>query len=131
MSSEVHVEQIRLHTDPRGLVFEPLRPVEFLHQRNSHVVVTTPGAIRGNHYHRVGTEVMVVLGPALVRYRQRGQIVDHEVAVGDAVRFTFPPGIPHAILNNGEAPQISVAFNTQEHEQANPDVVREVLIEVS
>lgn len=125
----VRVEPITLHQDARGLVFEPMGPDEFPAQRNCHLVVTLPGGIRGNHFHHRGTEVMVVLGPALVRYREGQQTIDHNIVPGQAVRFTFPPGIPHALLNNGEIPQISVAFNTQEHHQATPDVSREVMIE--
>ncbi len=95
----------------------------------AHLVLTGPGAVRGNHYHRRGTEVALVLGPALVRVRDTDGLRDHEVAAGQAVRFTFPPGVPHAMLNTGSQPLIILSFNTEAHDPAHPDVVREVLIE--
>ena len=123
------VEHLTFPTDGRGLVVEPLRSDEFVAQRNAHLVLTVPGAIRGNHYHRRGTEVALVLGPALVRVRDADGLRDHELAPGQAVRFTFPPGVPHAMLNTGSQPLIILSFNTEAHDPAQPDVVREVLIE--
>ncbi len=125
------VEPLSFPTDARGLVLEPLRADEFAAQRNAHLVVTVPGAIRGNHYHRVGAEVCVVLGPSLVRVRDADGLRDHSIADGQAVRFTFPPGVPHAMLNTGDAPSIILSFNTESHDPARPDVVREVLIETA
>lgn len=123
------VEPIRVHRDARGLVFEPLEPAAFPSQHNAHVVLTEPGAIRGNHYHERGTEVMVVLGPALVRLREGGIDRDVDVPEGQVFRFVFPPGLPHAIKNTGSAPQLVVSFNTEVHDPERPDVVRVPLIE--
>jgi UDP-2-acetamido-2,6-beta-L-arabino-hexul-4-ose reductase len=123
------IETIEFPTDFRGLVLEPLRPEEFAAQRNAHLVLTVPGCIRGNHYHRLGTEVTTVLGPALVRVLEGDAIRDYEVADGRAMRFTFPPGVAHAIQNTGTTPQIAISFNTEPHDPARPDVVREILID--
>jgi hypothetical protein len=35
----------------------------------------------------------------------------------------------HALKNTGRVPSVLVAFNTEVHNSAEPDVVREVLIE--
>ena len=121
-------EPLTFPTDARGLVLEPLGPEALPAQRNAHLVLTGPGHLRGNHYHRRGTEVAVVLGPALVRYRDGEVVVDREVAGGEAVRFVFPPGASHAMKNTGDAPLIILSFNTAEHDPARPDVVRDVLI---
>ena len=131
VNARATVEPLAFSTDPRGLVLEPLHPDEFPSQRNAHLVLTRPGAIRGNHYHRVGTEVAVVLGPALVRVRDADGLRDHPVDAGRAVRFTFPPGVPHTMLNTGDAPLVILSFNTDPHDPARPDVVREVLIETA
>lgn len=128
-SPRVVVEPIAYPRDPRGFVVEPLRPDEFAAQRNAHLVVTEPGAIRGNHYHRHGHEVALVLGPALVRYRDGDTVRDRVVAPGEAVRFVFPAGVAHAIQNPGPAPQVILSFNTEAHDPAHPDVVRDILIE--
>jgi dTDP-4-dehydrorhamnose 3,5-epimerase-like enzyme len=128
--ARVTVEVIQYPTDQRGLVLEPLRAEEFPAQRNAHLVVTKPGGVRGNHYHRRGREVAVLLGPALVRYRDGDGVVDRPVAAGEAVRFTIPAWVAHAMKNTGDAPMIIVSFNTEVHDPANPDVVRDVLIAV-
>ncbi|MFO0908864.1 MAG: cupin domain-containing protein [Isosphaeraceae bacterium] len=130
-SQRVVVESIVYPTDQRGLVVEPLRPEEFALQRNAHLVLTEPGAIRGNHYHQHGTEVALVLGPALVRYRDGEAIVDREVARGEAVRFTFPAGVAHAMKNPGDTPMFILSFNTEVHDPGRPDVVRDILIDPS
>lgn len=129
MARRVQIETLRQHTDARGTVCEPLHPDEFPGMRNVHAVWSVPGAIRGNHYHRIGTEVLTVFGPALVRIREDGADYDTDVPAGTAMRFTFPPGVPHAILNTGTVPGLTIAFNTEAHDPARPDVVREVLIE--
>jgi dTDP-4-dehydrorhamnose 3,5-epimerase-like enzyme len=128
MPSRVTIERPTVHRDPRGWVFEPLRPAEFAEQRNAHVVVSEPGAVRGNHFHRRGTEVLTLVGPALVRLREDGEVRDVEVAPGEVVRFTIPPGISHAIRNTGRQPVLLVAFNTQEHDPQDPDLVRDELL---
>lgn len=122
-------EPIKLSRDARGLVLEVLRPEEFAGQQNAHLVLTAPGQIRGNHYHRKGTEVAAVLGPALVRVRDADGVHDHVVDPGQAFRFVFPPGVPHSMLNTGDGPMAILSFNTEAHDPEAPDVVREVLIE--
>lgn len=124
------VEPLTFPTDARGLVLEPLRPDEFPAQRNAHLAITAPGAVRGNHYHRLGVEVSVVLGPALVRVRDADGLRDHPIGAGRAARFVFPAGVPHAVLNTGPGPMVIISFNTEPHDPARPDVVREVLIPV-
>lgn len=129
MSAKTTIETLTVPSDPRGFVLEPLDEHQFPHQRNAHLVLTKPGAIRGNHYHRVGTEVAVVLGPALVRIREDEGLVDHEIPAGQAWRFTFPPGLPHAMIGHGPDPMIILSFVTVPHDPSHPDVVRDILIE--
>jgi UDP-2-acetamido-2,6-beta-L-arabino-hexul-4-ose reductase len=116
-------------TDARGLVLEPLDGREIAAMRNGHLVVTNPGGVRGNHHHVLGTEVSVVLGPALVRVRDESGLRDYAIAAGEAYRFRFPPGVGHAILATGPTASVGFAYNTQPHDPTNPDLVREVLIE--
>jgi dTDP-4-dehydrorhamnose 3,5-epimerase-like enzyme len=125
----VIVDEIALHRDQRGVVFEPLDEARLATQRNVHVVLTERGCIRGNHYHRRGTEVITVYGPALVRLREGAELEDRIVAEGQALRFTIPPGISHAVKNTGDRPNLLIAFNTEVHNREAPDVVCDVLIE--
>ncbi len=125
----VRIEILTCHRDPRGTVFEPLAANDIAKYRNVHVVITLPGAIRGNHQHVRGSEITSVVGPVLVRYREAESLRDVEVPAGEVWRFTFPPGVAHAFKNTGQQPFILASFNTEEHDQTAPDAVRDVLIE--
>jgi dTDP-4-dehydrorhamnose 3,5-epimerase-like enzyme len=127
--AEFFCQPVKLHADARGCVFEPLSPEEIPAQRNVHYVSSEPGAIRGNHYHQRGTEIAVALGQTLVRVREGATIRDFVVPAGEAWRFVFPPGIAHAFKNVGDRTAALIAFNTEVHDPARPDVVRDVLIE--
>lgn len=129
MSASVTFETVALHADARGWVVEPVNEAQLQWARNTHVVLSEPGAVRGNHFHHHATEIFVALGPALVRWREDGVLKDVNVPEGVAMRFTMPPGIPHAIKNTGTQPMVLMAFSSQPHDRANPDTVREVLIE--
>ena len=131
VTARATVEPMTSPDDPRGPVLEPIGPDDFASQRNAHLVLTGPGMIRGNHFHPLGTEVALVLGPALVRLRDADGLRDVVVEPGRAVRFVFPAGVPHAMLNTGDAPMIILSFNTEAHDPARPDVVRTVLIETA
>ncbi len=124
----VMVADLRVVVDDRGTVFEPLDDVELSFQKNAHVVVTRPGEVRGNHRHRRATEMIAVMGPALVRYRIEGAVEDVNVPAGKVYRFAFPPGVPHAIQHTGAADGILVAFTTETHDPAAPDTLADPLI---
>lgn len=115
-------------SDPRGFVFEPLEGEALIQQRNVHVVVSRPGAVRGNHYHRVGTESLAVCGPALVRIRRDSQVEEFTIPAESIYRLTIPPGVSHAIQNTGTADSLLIAFNTQPHDPDRPDTVQDLLI---
>ncbi len=125
---ELETEILRLAEDPRGVVFEPITAADLSRQQNAHVVFTQPGGVRGNHYHEHGTEIMAVMGSALVRIRDSAGVRDIQVAERQVIRFTLPPGVAHAILNTGAQTGVIVSFNSLAHDPELPDVVREVLI---
>lgn len=125
----VEMDSLTVHSDDRGVVFEPLDSESIAAQRNAHVVVSHPGVVRGNHYHLRGTETIAVAGPALVRVRENCTLRDIEVPEGSVYRFTFAPKVPHAVKNTGDRDNILVAFNTCEHDRQNPDTFQEILIE--
>ena len=126
--SKVEIAKLKVHSDARGAVFEPLEPQLLAGWRNVHTVITEPGAVRGNHAHLRGTEISAVAGPALVRFREGTTIHDSEVPNGEVWRFRFPPGVAHAFQNTGTRPFVLVSFNTEEHNPAIPDVERVELI---
>jgi len=123
------VELLRVAADARGLLVEPLDPADFPAQRNGHLVVSRPGTVRGNHVHRIGTETVVVVGPALVRLDEDGARRDVVVAEGEAVRVLIPPGVAHAFRGDGPGPMVVVSFNTNPHDPASPDTYPAPLLE--
>ncbi len=129
MSSQAIVETVAFFKDARGLVIEPIPANWIQQQHNVHVVLTEPGGIRGNHRHKQGTEILVVLGPALVRFHEDEGMRDVRVPENQVCRFTFPPGTAHAIQNTGTRPQLLIVFNTMSHDPDHADVVPEVLLE--
>ena len=129
MTASVVIEELNLHSDNRGFVFEPINAEFLKHQRNAHVVISQPGAVRGNHYHLNGTEVITVMGPAVVRIEEDDRMQDMEIPANKAYRFFIPPKVPHAIKNTGDQPNILIAFNTVDHDPQNPDVVHKTLFE--
>lgn len=128
LSENLIVEELSPFVDPRGTVYEPIQGPELALQGGVHVVVTEPGHIRGNHLHPRGREICVVTGPALVRVREVGGVRDTLVSDGTIVRFTFPPGMPHAIQNTGNKPHVLVSFNTVAYDPECPDLERDLLI---
>lgn len=129
MSRRVVIEVLRVAADPRGWVAEPLDPADFPGQANAHLVVSAPGAIRGNHHHPRGSEVLTVAGPALVRTRADGKSIDTEVPAGSVYRFRIPPGVAHAVKNTGAVPGILIGFNTVAHDPAAPDTVPDRILD--
>ena len=125
----VIVDEIVIHRDRRGVVFEPLSPDALGAQRNVHVVLTEPGGVRGNHRHRSGVETVVVYGPALVRFKDGQEIAERVVADGGSARFTIPAGVSHSFKNIGDSPNLLICFNTSVHDRQNPDAEPDVLIE--
>ena len=122
------VGTVRTHRDVRGAVFEPVGAADIAAARNVHIALTEPGCIRGNHRHVVGTEIVVVVGPAEVRLKEDGITHDIAVPAGETWRFTIPPGVTHAFRNPGPGPMLLVAFNSELHDSDRPDAVREEIL---
>src|SRR5215207_3763714 len=101
MSEDVSIEVLRIHEDDRGSLVEPVTTEQLAAQRNVHLVLIEPGAIRGNHYHLKGSEIFTLIGPALVRTRRGAELKDTIVPERQAYRFTMPPKVSHAIQNTG------------------------------
>jgi dTDP-4-dehydrorhamnose 3,5-epimerase-like enzyme len=97
-------------------------------QANVHLIVTEPGCVRGNHYHRNGTEILVMFGPGVVRFREDGQVREVLVAEQECMRFTIPPGVSHAFQTLGSRPMTAISFSTQVHDRTRPDTVPDLLI---
>ncbi|MCF7669607.1 MAG: WxcM-like domain-containing protein [Verrucomicrobia bacterium] len=126
---QLELEKISAFRDDRGWVFEPLFTEEFADQKNAHLVCTRPGYVRGNHFHKHGTEIMAIEGPAIVRTREGGQIREATIPDGEFRRLIVPPGVTHAMKNSGDHPTVVIAFNSEAHDKTNPDTFRDVILE--
>lgn len=124
----VKIEILSIHADDRGIVYEPVGGDAIGLYENVHVVISLPGAVRGNHYHLHGTETMTVSGPAVVAIRENQSVQTIAVPDSAVYRFTIPPQVSHAIQNTGDKPSVLVAFNTFAHDPSQPDTVQDILI---
>ena len=68
---KVIVDHLDVHNDSRGSIFEPIDKDTIANQQNVHIVISEPAAIRGNHYHIHGTEILAVMGKALIRIKEK------------------------------------------------------------
>lgn len=124
----VIAEVLPVCIDSRGALTEPLGREQLLAQRHLHVAISEPGTVRGNHYHQRGTEILTIFGPTLVRIRCGENITDTEIPAEQVWRFTFPPGITHAIRNTGTRPTMLIAFNSEPYDPHAPDVVQDIIL---
>ncbi len=124
----VEIEILRVHSDERGSLFEPVDEATLAAQRNVHVVLTVPNAVRGNHYHRETWELTTVSGPCLVRWRDADGLHDADVPAGEAWRFRFPPGVAHAYRNTGTTTMVLVSFSSRPHDPGGGDTVRSAIL---
>lgn len=119
---------VKTHRDARGAVFEPLSDAELASQKNVHVVITQPNEVRGNHLHRTAIETTTLVGPCRVRLKEEGEIRDIDIAAGEVLRLTIPPGVVHAFRNTGDSAMVLVSFSTNLHDPVGADTMREQIL---
>jgi len=124
----VTVEELDVFTDERGTVFNPVEISAFTGQKNLHVVTSRPQAVRGNHYHPLGTEILVVVGPALMRIRETDGLRDIDIPARAVYRLTIPPGVSHAVKHTGPDDGLILSFNSMGYDPEHPDVVQDILL---
>jgi cytosine/creatinine deaminase len=94
--------------------------------RNLHLVSVLPGAARGNHYHRVRTEVLLVHARSPWRLLwKEGEFAaaEHRFEGRGAALISIPPLTPHTLLNDGTEELWVTAFLDGPYDPAAPDVV--------
>jgi UDP-2-acetamido-2,6-beta-L-arabino-hexul-4-ose reductase len=126
--SKTIIETLKSFRDARGALFEPADDRELAAAKNVHVVLTEPGFVRGNHRHVVGNEITTITGPAEVRLKEDGVIRDVVVPAGEIWRFHIPAGVTHAFRNPGPGLMVLAAFNSEVHDPAHPDAVRDEIL---
>jgi UDP-2-acetamido-2,6-beta-L-arabino-hexul-4-ose reductase len=124
----VRIEILQGHKDSRGILFEPLDEAGLQAQRNVHVVMTVPGAIRGNHVHKSATETTTLVGPASVRLSEDGVTQEHLIPAGETWKITIPAGVAHAFKNTGAEQMVLVSFSSMPHDPQGSDTLRAIIL---
>ena len=128
------VRRLDRHTDERGSLTELLRSdwPEFTRFGQAIFTVNQPGVIRGWHWHRRQTDVIVVLsGAALIPLYDgraasatRGQLDEHVLDEQHMAAVFVPPGVYHGYRTLGHAPALIVNFPDALYDPVRPDEER-------
>lgn len=102
-------------SDNRGWGINPLKAAHLLNKviGNLHISSIKPGCIRGNHYHDVGTEWLLICGgPARFAWSLSGGEHHREEKVfNEPQLFEIPPRFQHAIMNISNADILVISFS--------------------
>lgn len=131
MIEGVRVRELVRHADERGSFTELLRRdwPEFAGFAQASVTVNYPGVIRGWHFHRQQTDLIVVVsGMAKVPlYDPRpgsptlGQVEEHYLGDDHFALLVVPPGVYHGYKTVGEHPALIVNFPDRLYDPSQPD----------
>lgn len=108
MTAKVQVAELGNRGDARGLSFSaPPEALAFVGRMSDlHLASTKPGAVRGNHYHQLRHEALVVMPGAkwsLHWDEGRDSPAQHREFHGrSAVLVLISPGASHAVRNDSE-----------------------------
>jgi dTDP-4-dehydrorhamnose 3,5-epimerase len=130
----VRVRPLARHGDARGSLTELLRSdwPEFSRFGQAIFTVNRPGVIRGWHWHRRQTDVIIVVaGAALVPLYDgraasptRGQLEEHVLDEQNFAAVFIPPGVYHGYRTIGDAPALILNFPDALYDPARPDEER-------
>jgi dTDP-4-dehydrorhamnose 3,5-epimerase-like enzyme len=119
--------------DDRGSSFTPpYRWLEFLKGlEDLHIAAIRPGHIRGNHFHIVRRELIVVVhGDRWSFHWDAGDATEtrrRQFEGSGAVLVSVPPLSSHAVQNDGDSDLLLIAASDERYSPNNPDVVRRVV----
>jgi dTDP-4-dehydrorhamnose 3,5-epimerase-like enzyme len=108
MTAKVQIAELGNRGDARGLSFTaPPEALAFVGRMSDlHLASTKPGAVRGNHYHLLRREALVVMpGAKWSLHWDDGQDspAQHREFNGrSAVLVLISPGASHAVRNDGD-----------------------------
>ena len=119
--------------DQRGFCYSlPRTSLEFFNLvKGAAVLSVRPGAVRGNHYHEIKLEMVMVLysdswtlfyqgqyeaEPTLRKFDGQGMVI-----------ITMPPLCSHAIRNDGKSDLIVIDLSNIKYDPEHPDVIRNVI----
>lgn len=97
-----------------------------------HVATIEPGAIRGNHYHAVRREVLIIMAAdqwSLHWDEGAGMPVRQREFTGPgAVLVTVPTDMSHAIRNDGAVPMQMIGLTDGPYDATRPDAYTRTVV---
>jgi len=130
----VRVRGLVRHADERGSLTEVWRSdwPEFLKFGQASLTVNLPGVVRGWHWHRRQTDVIVVVqGRAVValydartRSPTRGGVMEFTCDESALRAIVVPPGVYHGYKTLGERPALILNFPDRGYDASSPDEER-------
>ena len=126
-SGPFRIDDLKVHADARGVLYEALRftTQDIPAGGQVYVYSVAPGERRGDHYHEKKSEWFFCVAGAvrLLMTASDGRLVD-EILDADAPKLVHAaPGTSHAVVNEGDAPAVIVAYASKEFDPADPDTV--------
>jgi dTDP-4-dehydrorhamnose 3,5-epimerase len=130
----VRLRELESHADERGSLTEVLRSdwPEYARFGQAILTVNNPGVIRGWHWHKHQTDVIVVVrGRVLLplydgrpNSSTRGQLEERVSDDGQRFALFVPPGVYHGYRTLGSAPATILNFPDRTYDVAAPDEER-------
>jgi len=108
MTAKVQIAELGNRGDARGLSFNaPPEALAFVGRMSDlHLASTKPGAVRGNHYHRLRREAILVMpGAKWSLHWDEGQnspAQHRDFSGASAVLVLISPGASHAVRNDSD-----------------------------
>lgn len=118
---------LKLHTDPRGTLFEAVKTE---HGGQAFLSTTKPGITRGEHYHFQKIErFCVIQGEATIQIRKLHSKEVHEFKVtGKEPCYVDMPTLhTHNITNTGSSELLTLFWSHQIFDPNNPDQYNEIV----
>ncbi len=111
--------------DERGTIRDVLVNIP-----NEHITVihSTPGVVRGNHYHRLTTQHTYVLSGKGEYYSARGNEEVSVTPIKEGDFITSPPNEHHAIKALTELTMLAIAHGPRGGEDYESDTYRERIL---
>lgn len=129
MINGVKIKKLDVRSDERGWFAEILRADEVENPKLGQFYVTTAtvGQTKGKHYHERKVEwFCVIKGKALLTLieNKSGEKQEIEMGDGNIVTVEIPPGVWHAIKNQGADDMFLVAHISEVYNPEDPDTFK-------
>ena len=132
MTAKVQITELTNNGDTRGFSFTaPAEALAFVGRMSDvHVASTKPGAIRGNHFHLVRREALVIMpGARWSLHWNEGEdspAQHREFNGATAVLVLISPGASHAVRNDSDDRELQlIAISSETYDPAE-SVTRKV-----